>query len=273
LVPFKDATVGECKDPVLEIQQSNEARAREDDRLKQAADERDVSLDRRVQRESAWFRLRLVIKNPANPEQLTDDRAALAEAFEELAATLRESEWHEHVKRAHVQAKENLRLSQVDSRKEGSAGKDSRAEYDILTVLEATIKKPGTAATLTPHLTMAGFPGNHVIECESLVSVQISSRKRRQEINGKEYRADQTFETTKLPVVNQSLNQIRYQGECYDVSADAALLFQKIVDNHPQPISASRINRKPSRLKDSLPAELKQLIVAESGKGYRLSIT
>lgn len=73
-----------------------------------------------------------------------------------------------------------------------------------------------------------------------------------------------------LPQVNLETNQVRYVGQCHDVTADGALLFSKLVENYPQAFSASKLFSKPSRVRDGLPDALKALIVAQTGKGYRL---
>lgn len=83
----------------------------------------------------------------------------------------------------------------------------------------------------------------------------------------------QTFdESSSLPEVNLDTNQVRYGGQCYDVTADGALLFSKLAESYPHAFSASRLFTKPSRVKSVLPDALKSLIVAVSGKGYRLKL-
>ena len=75
-----------------------------------------------------------------------------------------------------------------------------------------------------------------------------------------------------LPQVDLKLNQIRFEGECFDVSGEAALLISEVIKNHPQPICASKICSKPARVKSKLPDKLGSLLVSEPGKGYRLDI-
>ncbi len=73
-----------------------------------------------------------------------------------------------------------------------------------------------------------------------------------------------------LPIVNLELKQIRYAGECHDVSGDSALLVQGIVDAHPDWFPASKNGfSKPSSTKHSLPDPIKDLIETAKGKGYR----
>jgi hypothetical protein len=76
----------------------------------------------------------------------------------------------------------------------------------------------------------------------------------------------------RLPKVNRRLNQVRYAGECYDVSPGAAELFQQLVDRCGDWFAASSILSKPSAIKASLPEPLKRLIETAKGKGYRLKI-
>jgi hypothetical protein len=78
--------------------------------------------------------------------------------------------------------------------------------------------------------------------------------------------------TTTLPQVNLKTNQVRYDGQCYDVSSDGALLLSKLVESHPHAITASKYFSKPSDVKNRLPPLLRKLIATESGKGYWLSV-
>jgi hypothetical protein len=73
-----------------------------------------------------------------------------------------------------------------------------------------------------------------------------------------------------LPEVDLALNQIRYDGNCFNVTPDAALLVQKLVEAHPQFLSASGLFTRPSDLKNSLPAPIKSLIQSKPGSGYRI---
>jgi hypothetical protein len=70
--------------------------------------------------------------------------------------------------------------------------------------------------------------------------------------------------------VNKDLNQVRYDGVCYDVKSDGALLFDELVCAYPDPISASKLFSKPSRVKNELPEILKEMVKSEPAKGYRL---
>ncbi len=81
---------------------------------------------------------------------------------------------------------------------------------------------------------------------------------------------DSKPEQPELPQVNLDLNQIKYAGECYEVSGDAALLFSKLVEHYPHPFPASSLFANPSRVKNSLPDILKAMIESQPAKGYRL---
>lgn len=75
-----------------------------------------------------------------------------------------------------------------------------------------------------------------------------------------------------LPKVDIKLNQVRVGNECYNVTADAALLISEIVTSHPEPIAAYKLSRKPSRILKALPDPLRLLIGTKSGKGYWLKM-
>jgi len=75
-----------------------------------------------------------------------------------------------------------------------------------------------------------------------------------------------------LPQINLQLNQVRYAGQCYDVSSDGALLLSKLVESHPHEVAASGLFSKPSDVKKRLPMPLRELIKTEGGKGYSLKI-
>jgi hypothetical protein len=72
-----------------------------------------------------------------------------------------------------------------------------------------------------------------------------------------------------LPEVNLELNQVRFGGQCRDLTADGALLLSKIVTAYPHHFSASSICSKPSEVKDSFPKLVLDHIKSEPGKGYR----
>jgi hypothetical protein len=77
-----------------------------------------------------------------------------------------------------------------------------------------------------------------------------------------------------LPKVSLELNQIRYNGKCYDVSAECALLMHFLVEAYPNWIPASKCGfTKPSRIKDAFPSPLKALIETSPAKGYHLKLT
>ncbi len=71
--------------------------------------------------------------------------------------------------------------------------------------------------------------------------------------------------------IDLRLNQIRYGGACYDVTADGALLVNKLVEANDW-FSASSIFSKPSEVLRSLPDPIKKLIETQKGKGYRLKL-
>ena len=75
-----------------------------------------------------------------------------------------------------------------------------------------------------------------------------------------------------MPQVDLKLNQVRYAGECHNVSPEGAFLMDKLVQHYPHAFAASSELSKPSRVKDSLPEAIRALIVAETGKGYRLNL-
>lgn len=79
---------------------------------------------------------------------------------------------------------------------------------------------------------------------------------------------------TQLPLkVNLRLKQIRNADICYDVTADGALLVDRIIKAHPDWFAASKNGfSKPSSTKNSLPDAIKELIETQPGKGYRIKL-
>lgn len=80
----------------------------------------------------------------------------------------------------------------------------------------------------------------------------------------------QARQESKLPRVDLRLNKVSFAGREYEVSPDAALLLSELVKSYPDQIAASSFTSKPSRVRKSLPEELKSLIKTSPGKGYRL---
>lgn len=56
-----------------------------------------------------------------------------------------------------------------------------------------------------------------------------------------------------LPEVDLLLNQVRYGGECYNVTPDGATLMHNLCEKYPDWFSASSIISKPSAIKGDLP--------------------
>jgi hypothetical protein len=56
---------------------------------------------------------------------------------------------------------------------------------------------------------------------------------------------------TELPVIDLELCQVRFRGECYNVTPDGAQLVNRLVKSFPDWISASNDFEKPSRVKNS----------------------
>jgi hypothetical protein len=75
-----------------------------------------------------------------------------------------------------------------------------------------------------------------------------------------------------LPKVDVNNCQVRYKGQCHDVTGDAALLFKYLIDSYSEWFSASSKFAKPSAIKSTLPPDLKALIETQKGKGYRLKL-
>lgn len=73
------------------------------------------------------------------------------------------------------------------------------------------------------------------------------------------------------PRINLVTDRIEWRGTSYLVSGNAAYLFDALVRAKGDLITASKTVSRPSRVIQSLPDELKSLIVS-SNKGYRLEI-
>jgi hypothetical protein len=71
--------------------------------------------------------------------------------------------------------------------------------------------------------------------------------------------------------LNKQLCQVRYAGRCYDVSANAFLMFELLIeaDGDWVPLEKRGIS-KPSDTKNSLEPQLQALIESSPGKGHRL---
>lgn len=74
-----------------------------------------------------------------------------------------------------------------------------------------------------------------------------------------------------LPQVDLVLNQIRYDGVCHNVTSEGAKLVDLLVKAPPYEwVPTHKVFSKPSRVKNSLPAPIRNLIETDRGKGYRL---
>ncbi len=74
--------------------------------------------------------------------------------------------------------------------------------------------------------------------------------------------------------VNEKLLQTRCDGNVYDLTDAQTVGMKALVDANGDWVSWSGLEiSKPSRVKDSLPEPLKELIETEKGKGYRLKRT
>lgn len=102
---------------------------------------------------------------------------------------------------------------------------------------------------------------------------RIRRERREFALKSKSLAMDAKPKSADLPKVNLKMNQIRYRGKCYDVEADGALLVDRLVLAYPEWFSASENGfSKPSKIKDALPAPIRNLIETKPGKGYRLKI-
>jgi hypothetical protein len=81
------------------------------------------------------------------------------------------------------------------------------------------------------------------------------------------------FSQARLPeiTVNMDLQQARYNGQVYELTASQALGLKALVDARGNAVSWSKLGiTKPSEVKKSLPKELRDLIETSPGKGYWL---
>ena len=75
-----------------------------------------------------------------------------------------------------------------------------------------------------------------------------------------------------LPIVDDKLLQIRYDGETHAVSSEGARMVKLLVDCFGEWVPMAQNDfSKPSDVKKKLPEQIKSLIKAEKGKGYRIA--
>lgn len=81
---------------------------------------------------------------------------------------------------------------------------------------------------------------------------------------------------SRLPIVRMEKGEIEYAGKTYtDQKTDSMRLLAAVVNNHPKPVAASKLDPpiiKPCRSIELLPAPLKRMMKTSGGKGVSLQL-